>query len=90
MRSAAGSVPSAGIWLTAMAAMFVWAPIPKQYQSRNSMAFCLDLIEKSGVICTPGSSFGPLGEGYVRFALVLPPDKIREAVESVKKSGILG
>ena len=70
--------------------MFVWAPIPKQYQSRNSMAFCLDLIEKSGVICTPGSSFGPLGEGYVRFALVLPPDKIREAVESVKKSGILG
>ena len=70
--------------------MFVWAPIPKQYQSRNSMAFCLDLIEKSGVICTPGSSFGPLGEGYVRFALVLPLDKIREAVESVKKSGILG
>ena len=70
--------------------MFVWAPIPKQYKSRNSMDFCLDLIGKSGVICTPGSSFGPLGEGYVRFALVLPPDKIREAVESVKKSGILG
>lgn len=67
--------------------MFVWAPIPKKY--KTSMEFCLDLIEKSGVICTPGASFGPLGEGYVRFALVLPPEKIREAVEAVRISGIL-
>ena len=67
--------------------MFVWAPIPKKY--KTSMEFCLDLIEKSGVICTPGVSFGPLGEGYVRFALVLPPEKIREAVEAVRESGIL-
>ena len=67
--------------------MFVWAPIPKHYSS--SMDFCMDLIEKSGVICTPGVSFGPLGEGYVRFALVLPPDKIAEAVGSIRDSGIL-
>ena len=67
--------------------MFVWAPIPKKY--KTSMEFCLDLIEKSGVICMPGVSFGPLGEGYVRFALVLPPEKIREAVEAVRESGIL-
>ena len=37
----------------------------------------------------PGSSFGPLGEGYVRFALTLPPERIAEAVQSIKASGIL-
>lgn len=67
--------------------MFVWAPIPAKYES--SMDFCLDLIEKAGVICTPGASFGPLGEGYVRFALVLPPEKIREVIAAIRKSGIL-
>lgn len=67
--------------------MFVWAPIPESYQS--SMAFCRDLMEKAGVIVTPGVSFGPLGEGYVRFALVLPPEEIARAVQAVKESGIL-
>ena len=67
--------------------MFVWAPIPEKYA--KSMDFCLDLVEKSGVLCTPGSSFGPLGEGYVRFALTLPPERIAEAVKSIKVSGIL-
>ena len=67
--------------------MFVWAPIPAKYE--KSMDFCLDLVEKSGVLCTPGSSFGPLGEGYVRFALTLPPERIAEAVQSIRESGIL-
>ena len=47
--------------------MFVWAPLPEGFH--NSNEFCMELMEKSGVICTPGSSFGSLGEGYVRFAL---------------------
>ncbi|MBQ8088134.1 MAG: aminotransferase class I/II-fold pyridoxal phosphate-dependent enzyme [Clostridia bacterium] len=67
--------------------MFVWAPIPKQYSS--SMDFCMELIDRAGVICTPGISFGPLGEGYVRFALVLPPERIAEAIHSIDVSGIL-
>ena len=67
--------------------MFVWAPIPSRYAS--SMDFCLDLIQRTGVICTPGASFGPAGEGYVRFALVLPPDKLREAIAAIRDSGIL-
>ena len=67
--------------------MFVWAPIPAKYA--KSMDFCLELVEKSGVLCTPGSSFGPLGEGYVRFALTLPPERIADAVNSIKESGIL-
>lgn len=71
----------------ARGSMFVWAPIPDSYTS--SMQFCMDLLEKTGVLCTPGSSFGPHGEGYVRFALVLPPEKIEEALKAVKDSGIL-
>lgn len=67
--------------------MFVWAEIPPSYTS--STEFCMDLIEKAGVICTPGISFGSLGEGHVRFALVLPCSEIEKAVEAVKNSGIL-
>lgn len=50
----------------------------------------MEMIEKAGVICTPGSSFGPSGEGYVRFALTLPVKKITEAVQAVKNSGLIG
>ncbi len=67
--------------------MFVWAPLPEGYT--NSEEFCLTLMNRSGVICTPGSSFGSLGEGYVRMALVLPPEQLREAVESIRVSGVL-
>ena len=58
--------------------MFVWAPIPEHYS--DSVTFCMDLMERSGLICTPGSAFGSLGEGHVRFALVQPVEKIREIV----------
>ncbi len=67
--------------------MFVWAPIPPKYAS--SMDFCMDLVEKSGVLCTPGSSFGPAGEGYVRFALTMPAGQIAQAVQAIAESGIL-
>ncbi len=67
--------------------MFVWAPLPANYKS--SVDFCLDLVEKSGVLCTPGASFGPLGEGYVRFALTIPPERIAEAVKAIADCGIL-
>ena len=67
--------------------MFVWAPLPAGYT--DSMAFCLELIEKAGVICTPGSSFGPSGEGYVRFALTMPVEQIRQAVAAIAASGVI-
>ncbi len=67
--------------------MFVWAPIPAGYGS--SMDFCLELIEKASVICTPGSSFGPSGEGYVRFALTLPVEQIQQAVAAIAASGMI-
>lgn len=67
--------------------MFAWAPLTKGFD--NSVQFCLELMDKTGVICTPGSSFGTLGEGHVRFALVLPVEVIAEAVEKVRQSGII-
>ena len=66
--------------------MFVWAKIPGG--RTDSMAFCQELMEKAGVVVTPGASFGPSGEGYVRIALVLPPEKITQAVASIKAAGI--
>ncbi len=66
--------------------MFAWGRIPEGYDS--SAEFVMELLEKTGVLCTPGSSFGSLGEGYVRFALVLPPEEIKEAVKAIEVSGI--
>ena len=67
-----------------MGSMFVWAKIPEGHGS--SMDFCLELMDKAGIICTPGASFGPMGEGYVRFALVLPPEEIKEAILAMTKA----
>ena len=67
--------------------MFVWAPLPEGYT--DSVEFCFDLLEKTGVLCTPGSAFGSGGEGYVRFALVLPEEQIRQLVQVIRDSGIL-
>ena len=67
--------------------MFVWAKIPEGYAT--SAEFVLDLMDKTGVICVPGLSFGEQGEGYVRLALVVPPARMEEAVRRIKDSGIL-
>ena len=49
----------------------------------------MELMEKSGMIVTPGSAFGKLGEGHVRMALVLPAEEMEKAVRAVGESGIL-
>ena len=70
------------------ATMFAWAAIPKTFSS--SQAFALELLEKTGVLVTPGSGFGPSGEGYVRLALVQDEDDILEAAGRIAKSGLFG
>lgn len=67
--------------------MFVWAKIPEGFAS--SAEFVLELMDKTGVICVPGESFGEMGQGYVRFALVVPPARMEEAVKRIDESGIL-
>lgn len=66
--------------------MFVWARLPGG--RTDSMEFCEELMEKAGVVVTPGASFGPSGEGHVRMALVLPPDQIALAVEAIREAGL--
>ena len=66
--------------------MFVWAKLPGG--RTDSMSFCVELMEKAGVVVTPGASFGPSGEGHVRMALVLPPDQIALAVEAIREAGL--
>ncbi len=66
--------------------MFAWAKIPA---GSTDVAFVMELVEKSGVLCTPGSSFGTLGKGHVRFALTMPVEKIKEAVEAIAASGMI-
>lgn len=66
--------------------MFMWAKLPGG--RTDSMAFCEELMEKAGVVVTPGASFGPSGEGHVRMALVLPPDQIALAVEAIREAGL--
>ena len=67
--------------------MFVWAKIPEGYTS--SVDFVLELMEQTGIICVPGLSFGAQGEGYVRFALVVPPARMEEAVRRIAESNLL-
>ncbi len=67
--------------------MFAWAPLPEGYTNSND--FVLELIDKAGVFCVPGSVFGSLGEGYVRMALVQDVEGMKKVVESIKNSGII-
>ena len=70
------------------ATMFVWAKIPQGYESAR--AFAYELMEKTGVICVPGTAFGPCGEGHVRMALVQPEQTLAEAVRRIAASGMIG
>ena len=64
------------------ATFYIWAPVPKGF---NSIGFAKLLLEEAGIVATPGVGFGEAGEGYVRFALTKPVERIKEAVERMKK-----
>ena len=63
--------------------MFLWAPMPERYRAMGSLEFSKLLLEKALVAVSPGIGFGPLGEGYVRFALVENEQRIRQATRSI-------
>ena len=69
------------------ATMFVWAKVPGHFDT--SLEFVKELFEQTGVLVTPGSAFGPSGEGYVRMALVQDEEAIHRAVKAIKSSKIL-
>jgi len=65
------------------ATFYLWAKVPKGF---DSTTFVAHLLEKTGVLGTPGVGFGAPGEGYIRFALTQSVEKIKEAVERIRKS----
>lgn len=67
--------------------MFVWAKLPEVWH--NSEEFCIAILERAGVSITPGSAFGALGEGYVRFALVRTEEEMRRAFDCIRDSDVL-
>lgn len=67
--------------------MFAFGRIPEGYT--DDVAFVMELLDRSGVLCTPGSSFGSLGKGCVRFALTLPAEQINRAVAAIRDCGMI-
>jgi len=63
--------------------MFLWAPLPERFRAAGSLEFAKQLLDKALVAVSPGVGFGPLGEGYVRFALVENEQRIRQATKSI-------
>lgn len=68
--------------------MFVWARIPARYGDDDAR-FCLELMERTGVIVVPGSSFGEMGRGHVRVALVRDEETLRRAVERIAAADVI-
>jgi len=68
------------------AGMFVWAPVPEPWASKMStMDFAMKLLEEAEVAVSPGSGFGPAGEGYLRMALVENENRLRQAVRQISR-----
>ena len=55
----------------------------------TSSEFTAHVLRNCGVVTTPGNGFGPSGEGYIRFALTVPEDRLKEALERIEKAGLL-
>jgi LL-diaminopimelate aminotransferase len=68
--------------IKSQAPFYIWVRIPSRF---DSMGFVKYLLNQAGVLSTPGNGFGDAGEGYVRFALTAPVERIQEAVERIRK-----
>lgn len=66
------------------ATLYVWTKLPETWQG-NSLEFCQALVAKTGVALSPGSGFGKMGEGYVRFALVQEPTVLQDVVQRISE-----
>jgi LL-diaminopimelate aminotransferase len=62
--------------------MYIWVPVP---DGHTSVSFTELVLEQAGVVMSPGSSYGPNGEGYVRISLTLPDERLREAMERIEQ-----
>ena len=63
--------------------IYVWAPVP---EGHDSASFCELVLEESGVVVSPGASYGPNGEGFFRISLTVPDERLTEAVGRLRSS----
>jgi LL-diaminopimelate aminotransferase len=61
--------------------IYIWAPVPDGY---DSASYCEHVLEEAAVVVSPGSSYGPSGEGFFRISLTLPDERLAEAVERLR------
>ena len=69
---------------TPAATFYVWIEVPQGY---TSASFTAHLLEKAGIVTTPGNGFGAPGEGYIRMALTTTKERLAEAVDRLKQIG---
>jgi LL-diaminopimelate aminotransferase len=62
--------------------IYIWFPVPENY---TSASFATHILDKAGVVLSPGSAYGPSGEGYVRISLTIEGARLQEALERIKK-----
>ncbi len=67
------------------ATFYVWTRIPMKFDEHSSMAFTELLLRETGIAVAPGTGFGEYGEGYIRFALVVPEERIKEALRRIEQ-----
>ncbi len=63
--------------------IYVWAPVP---EGHTSASYCELVLDESGVVLSPGSAYGPNGEGFFRISLTVPDERLGEAVERLRSS----
>jgi LL-diaminopimelate aminotransferase len=62
--------------------IYVWAPVPDGFSS--SREYCEHVLERVGVVLSPGAAYGPSGEGFFRISLTTPDDRLMEAVARLR------
>ena len=67
------------------ATFYIWARIPPKFSGLTSLEFSELLVREAGVVTAPGTGFGEYGEGFVRFALVASEERLRQAMERIRK-----
>jgi len=66
---------------------FIWLPVPEK--GKESIPFALELLKKTGVLITPGRGFGEHGEGYLRIALTVDVETLKEVVRRIREGGFI-
>lgn len=68
-----------------LGSIYVWAPVP---EGQTSAGFAEFLLEKAGVVVTPGTGYGPNGEGFFRISLSVPTDRLKQAMRRISEAGV--